>query len=74
MLGRPPNRIDLITGIDGVTFQEAWAEKEAGYLDNLPVYFISKTLLIVNKLATNREKDKLDVKMLQKMKHTVSKN
>lgn len=29
-LGVPPNRIDLLTTIDGVTFEEAWAGRAAG--------------------------------------------
>ena len=34
-LGYPPNRIDLITGIDAVTFEEAWASRIMGELDGL---------------------------------------
>ncbi len=68
MLGRPPHRIDLITEIDGVSFDEAWSEREAGSLDDIAVNFISKKLLIVNKKATARDKDLLDVKMLMKSK------
>jgi hypothetical protein len=63
-LGRPPNRIDLLTAIDGVNFDEAWATKEVALLDDLEVPLISKTLLILNKKATGRPKDFEDVRQL----------
>src|SRR4051812_36368317 len=34
-LGRPPNRIDLLTSIDAVTFDQAWAGKEVAKLDDV---------------------------------------
>lgn len=63
-LGRQPNRIDLITTISGVAFDQAWSSKVKAELDSLPVYFISKELLIQNKKASGRAKDLLDVKEL----------
>ncbi|MEZ4753576.1 MAG: hypothetical protein R3A13_04600 [Bdellovibrionota bacterium] len=66
MLGRPPHRIDLISEIDGITFEEAWKNHEKGKLDGLDVKFISKNDLIKNKESTERTKDKLDVENLSK--------
>lgn len=66
MLGRPPNRIDLLLEIDGVAFDEAWAHREWGDLDGLRVAFISANDLIKNKAAAGRDKDLLDVKTLQR--------
>jgi hypothetical protein len=63
-LGYPPNRIDLITGIDGVTFDEAWASRIVADLEGLPVCFLSKDLLLRNKRAVDRPKDRGDVDML----------
>lgn len=68
MIGRPPNRIDIISQIDGVTFNEAWSDREQGFLDGLPLSFISKANLIRNKQATGRAKDHLDVTMLKRIK------
>ncbi|HMO18369.1 MAG TPA: hypothetical protein PKA63_08690 [Oligoflexia bacterium] len=65
MFGRPPHRIDLISEIDGVTFDEAWNEKEEDFIDGLKIFFISKRLLIKNKKAAKRDKDLLDVKNLE---------
>lgn len=64
MLGQPPNRIDLLRAISGVEFQQAWDERVIDELDGIPTTFISKKLLIANKLATGRERDSLDARML----------
>lgn len=67
MLGRPPNRIDLLTEIDGVSFQEAWINSVEGNIEQIPIKFISMADLIKNKSSTGRDKDALDVKNLKKI-------
>lgn len=63
-LGQPPNRIDLINTIDGVTFDTAWQTRVFGKYGEVPVSFIGKTELLHNKKATGRDKDLLDAKFL----------
>ena len=63
-LGRPPNRIDLLTSVSGVTAADAWAQRIAGELDGLPVFFLSRDHLIANKRATGRLQDKADLEAL----------
>jgi hypothetical protein len=65
-LGREPNRIDILTGISGVTFEEAWTQRNQGNLSGLPAFFLSRDLLIKNKRAANRDKDLGDIKLLEK--------
>ena len=65
-LGREPNRIDILTGISGVTFDEAWQSREQGNISAVAVFVISRDLLIKNKRAANRDKDQGDVKLLEK--------
>jgi hypothetical protein len=65
-LGREPNRIDILTGISGVTFDEAWNNRDQGKIANIAVFFISRDLLIKNKRAANRDKDQGDIKLLEK--------
>lgn len=48
-LGRPPHRIDLLTGITGVTFDEAFASRESATLDGTNVWFIGRDALLKNK-------------------------
>ena len=64
-LGRPPNRVDLITPISGVNFDEVWSTREKGDLEGICMPFISKELLIRNKAASGRDKDLLDLKLLK---------
>ena len=68
MLGRPPHRIDLISEIDGVSYSQAWQNRDRGTLDGLDVHYISLDDLILNKSSTGRDKDALDVKNLRKYK------
>jgi hypothetical protein len=64
-LGRPPNRIDLLTSISGVSFDEAWRTRASGELGDHKVNFLGREALIQNKIASDRDKDRVDVKKLQ---------
>lgn len=68
-LGRPPNRIDILTSISGVEFHEAWAGRVAGHLDGLPVYYLGLAELLRNKRAAARAKDLGDIEILERMSH-----
>ena len=68
-IGVAPRRIDLITHIDGVDFNEAYTSKESIDIEELKLPFISKENLIKNKKATGRDKDILDVKYLEEDKN-----
>lgn len=65
-IGVVPRRIDILTAIEGVSFEEGYAGKEIIEVDNIPISFLSKRELIKNKESTGREKDKLDVKYLKR--------
>jgi hypothetical protein len=65
-LGYEPNRIDLLTSITGVGFEDAWNSRVAGELDGLAVFFIGKAALLRNKDATGRNKDKIDADQLRR--------
>lgn len=64
-IGVAPRRIDLLTQIDGVDFDEAYHSREEIELGGLTIPFLSKAHIIQNKKSTGREKDKLDVEFLQ---------
>jgi hypothetical protein len=63
-LGFPPFRIDIITSISGVEFEEIWSRRIAAELDGAPVYFIDRESFITNKRATGRKKDQADLEAL----------
>jgi hypothetical protein len=64
-LGRPPNRIDLLTSISGVSFDDAWATRVPGDLGDSQVNFLGWDALIQNKTASGRDKDRVDVTKLK---------
>ena len=63
-LGVPPNRIDLLTFLSGVDFEETWATREQAEFGGVTVQVISKELLKRNKTATGRSQDLVDVERL----------
>lgn len=63
--GVEPCRIDLLTGISGVEFADAWQNKVTIEVDGIELYILSKADLLKNKSATNREKDKGDIAWLK---------
>ena len=64
-LGYPPNRIDIVTGIEAVAFTEAWNQRILGTLGGIPVQFIGRDLLLKNKRAAGRPKDLADADALE---------
>ena len=65
-LGVQPNRIDLLTSISGVEFDQAWSSRTEGSIDGISVFFPSIDDLIRNKLSTGRAKDLGDASELRK--------
>jgi hypothetical protein len=65
-LGYEPNRIDVMTSVTGVRFDDAWDDRAPGDLDGLPVNFIGRASLLRNKDATGRAKDRIDAEELRK--------
>ena len=60
-LGVEPYRIDILTSISGVDFDDAWADRAVGALDGVPVSFLSVRAFRKNKLAAGRPKDLADL-------------
>jgi hypothetical protein len=63
-LGVPPGRIDLLTSITGVPFDQAWAGRVEAVLGETRVNFIGREALILNKKMTGRAKDRADLEAL----------
>jgi hypothetical protein len=66
-IGAPPVRIDVITAIDGVEFDDAWPDRFSAKLTGLPVPVLSRHHLISNKKATGRLQDLADVERLEEL-------
>jgi len=63
-VGLPPRRIDLLTQISGVTFEEAWSTRVQAHMGGRTVAIIGRDALVRNKRATGRDKDLSDAKWL----------
>lgn len=64
-IGLPPNRVDLLTGIDGVPdFETAWRGRKNLAVGGLTVPFLGREELIRNKRAAGRRKDLADLEAL----------
>ena len=66
-IGVPPERIDFLTKIAGVNFNEAFSHKELLPIQNYQIPVLHLNDLIANKLLSARLKDKADVDELQKI-------
>ena len=65
-IGVEPIRIDVLTAIDGVQFEEAWADRISSKFADQPVAVLSREHLIKNKLAAARTQDLADVEALKR--------
>ena len=63
-LGVPPVRIDILTSVTGVSWEEAAAGRMQGNYGDIVVYFIGRKYFIRNKQALGRKKDQADLEAL----------
>jgi predicted nucleotidyltransferase len=68
MDGEEPFKIDFLTKIPGVEFDDAWKLKVEATYDALTIPFLSYNHLILSKITSTRGKDKIDIEELQKIK------
>lgn len=64
-LGYSPNRVDLITAIDGVDFESAWRGRIQGRYGSTAVSYLGRNELIRNKSAAGRPQHLVDLAALQ---------
>lgn len=63
-IGRPPLAIDVTTGIDGVSFEEAWAGRREIVIEGTSIPFLGKREYVRTKRAAGRPKDLADLALL----------
>ena len=63
-VGLPPRRIDILTSISGVAFDDAWPDRVIHEIEGLAVPFLGRAALIRNKRASGRAKDLADLEAL----------
>ncbi len=63
-IGVVPRRIDVITAIDGVSFEDAWPRRTELTIGGLPIPVIGRAEFLANKRASGRPKDLGDVELV----------
>lgn len=63
--GLAPKRIDILTGVSGVTFAQAWENRIDELVEGVRVPVMSLKDLIANKRASGRDRDRADIKGLE---------
>jgi Nucleotidyl transferase of unknown function (DUF2204) len=64
-IGVPPGRIDILSGVSGLTFDEAWGSRVTAEVAGMEVAVVGIEALLKNKLASGRPKDLADIAWLQ---------
>lgn len=65
-IGVPPNRVDIVTSIDGVEFEAGWLNRVETEYGGESIHVIGRAELIENKRACGRPQDLLDLKLLER--------
>ena len=64
-MGVPPNRIDVMCTVDGVSWEQVEPNRVKGSYGDVQVSFIGRTELMANKRAVGRKKDLADLEALE---------
>ncbi|MBD3236604.1 MAG: hypothetical protein GF330_07860 [Candidatus Eisenbacteria bacterium] len=64
-IGVAPRRVDILTSIEAVTFEEAWAHRVEVEIEGLKVSILGRNELLKNKRASGRPQDIADVSRLE---------
>ncbi len=71
-IGLPPQRIDIITDLEGIDFDQAWPRRVHVSVGGIEVPMIGLDDLIANKRATGRPRDLIDIAELEAIRATDS--
>ena len=68
-IGVEPNRIDIVTAVEGLTFADVWDKRVASTYGEVPISILGLEDLLRNKRAVARPQDLLDVEWLERAKN-----
>jgi hypothetical protein len=68
-MGQPPARIDILTQIEGVRFEDAWPRRLQTFFGQVGCGVIGRGDLLANKRAAGRPQDLADIAALEKLEH-----
>jgi hypothetical protein len=64
-IGVTPRRIDILTSIDGIAFEDAWHGRMVSEIEGIAISVISREHLIQNKRTLGRKQDLADIEKLE---------
>lgn len=64
-VGVAPIRVDVLKAIDGLEFEQAWANRVSIDCDGIMAWFISMEDLLIAKRTAGRPQDRIDAKNLR---------
>jgi hypothetical protein len=67
-IGREPIKIQVLTGIDGISFERCRSDRILVHDSGLQIPFIGFTSLLANKAASPRNKDRIDLEELTRIR------
>lgn len=73
-IGIAPHRIDVLMGVKGLQFSQAWARRFETEFEDVQMFLVSKQDLLVSKEAAGRPQDLLDLELLRRSDHPASGN
>jgi hypothetical protein len=69
ILGRAPNRIDVLTKPDGILWDACWNRRVPSDYADEPIAYLALEDLVASKLAAARDQDLVDAKKLRVIAH-----
>lgn len=66
-IGVAPRRIDILTSLTGLGFDDAWSTRKEAEVDGLKIFALGLQALLKNKKAVNRPKDRGDIAELESL-------
>lgn len=63
-MGRAPTRVDILMGLKGIEFEEAWASRVEADFGGVPVFILARAHLLINKRLAGRPQDLMDIESL----------
>jgi len=68
--GVVPNRIDILTSIEAVEFDDAWPDRLQVAMDGIELNVVGRDHLLLNKRALARPQDLADAERLERLRPT----
>ena len=64
-IGVPPGRVDVLTALSGLAFDDAWPGRARGAFGPIEVDYIGRAAFVANTRATGRARDLGDIEALE---------